>query len=53
MMFKTEEQDMSSPKASTIIIIITGEPEGDDLEIIWENFEKENLRILNFTTSDH
>ena len=55
MMFKTEEQDMSSPKASTIIIIITGEPEGDDLEIVWENFEKEkeNLRILNFTTSDH
>ena len=55
MMLKTEEQDMSSPKASTIIIIITGEPEGDDLEIVWENFEKEkeNLRILNFTTSDH
>ena len=55
MMFKNEEQDMSSPKASTIIIIITGEPEGDDLEIVWENFEKakENLRILNFTTSDH
>ena len=55
MMFKTEEQDMSSPKASTIIIIITGEPEGDDLEIVWENFEKakENLRILKFTTSDH
>ena len=55
MMFKNEEQDMSAPKTSTIIIIITGEPEGDDLEIVWENFEKEkeNLRILNFTTSDH
>ena len=36
MMFKTEEQDMSSPKVSTIIIIITGEPEGDDLEIVWD-----------------
>ena len=55
MVFKTEKQDMSSPKVSTIIIIIAGEPEGDDLEIVWENFEKEkeNLRILNFTTSDH
>ena len=27
---------MSSPKVSTIIIIITGEPEGDDLEIVWD-----------------
>ena len=52
---KLKKQDMSSPKVSTIIIIIAGEPEGDDLEIVWENFEKEkeNLRILNFTTSDH
>ena len=48
MMFKTEEQDMSSPKVSTIIIIIAGEPEGDDLEIVWDAIpfekEKENLR---------
>ena len=36
MVFKTEKQDMSSPKVSTIIIIITGEPEGDDLEIVWD-----------------
>ena len=43
MMFKTEKQDMSSPKVSTIIIIIAGEPEGDDLEIVWDAipFEKE------------
>ena len=57
MMFKTEEQDMSSPKVSTIIIIIAGEPEGDNLEIVWDAIsfekEKENLRVLNFTTSDH
>ena len=48
MTFKTEEQDMSSPKVSTIIIIIAGEPEGDDLEIVWDAIpfekEKENLR---------
>ena len=48
MMFKTEKQDMSSPKVSTIIIIIAGEPEGDDLEIVWDAIpfekEKENLR---------
>ena len=57
MMFKTEEQDMSSPKVSTIIIIIAGEPEGDNLEIVWDAIsfekEKENLRVLNFTTSNH
>ena len=57
MMFNTEEQDMSSPKVSTIIIIIAGEPEGDNLEIVWDAIsfekEKENLRVLNFTTSDH
>ena len=57
MMFKTEKQDMSSPKVSTIIIIIAGEPEGDNLEIVWDAIsfekEKENLRVLNFTTSDH
>ena len=48
MMFKTEKQGMSSPKVSTIIIIIAGEPEGDDLEIVWDAIpfekEKENLR---------
>ena len=48
MMFKTEKQDMSSPKVSTIVIIIAGEPEGDDLEIVWDAIpfekEKENLR---------
>ena len=57
MMFKTEKQDMSSPKVSTIIIIIAGEPEGDNLEIVWDAIsfekEKENLQVLNFTTSDH
>ena len=57
MMFKTEKQDMSSPKVSTIIIIIAGEPEEDNLEIVWDAIsfekEKENLRVLNFTTSDH
>ena len=57
MMFETEEQDMSSPKVSTIIIIIAGEPEEDNLEIVWDAIsfekEKENLRVLNFTTSDH
>ena len=36
MMFNTEEQDMSSPKVSTIIIIIDGELEGDNLEIVWD-----------------
>ena len=36
MMFKTEEQDMSSPKVSTIIIIIDGEIGGDNLEIVWD-----------------
>ena len=48
---------MSSPKVSTVIIIIAGEPEGDDLEIVWDAIpfekEKENLRVLKFTTSDH
>ena len=39
---------------STIIIIIAGEPEGDDLEIVWDAmpFEKENKNLRANTASN-